>query len=189
MADPVSGGMATQLTNHADMLANIANSLEPIQRLISGAAYVMGCAFLFKAIYTLKAYGEARTMSSTQANIKEPLLYLFVGAIFIYLPTGVSLVLQTTFGAGATIIGYTTSTSSQLQALFGVGSAVGKPLTMIIQVIGLIAFIRGWVLITRASSQGQQPGGMGKGFMHVFGGIVALNIIKTLEIINATLYG
>lgn len=186
-----TGSWATcVLVNNADILKNIADSLEPIQELIRGAAYVMGCLFLFKAIYSLKVYGEARTMTSSNASVKEPLMYLLVGAMFIYLPTAIDLTMQTTFGttqiyAWAPV----NSKSDTINTLFGVGSPVAKPLTMLIQVIGLIAFIRGWVLVARASSQGQQPGGMGKGFMHVFGGIIALNIIKTLEIINATLYG
>lgn len=191
MATCTGGTVSCWIVDQADILKNIANSLEPIQHLITGAAYVMGCAFLFKAIYSLKVYGEARTMTSSNASVKEPLTYIFVGAMFIYLPTAVDLMLQTTFGSNAQILAYApiNSKNNTLETLFGVGSPVGRPLTMLIQVIGLIAFIRGWVLVARASSQGQQPGGMGKGFMHVFGGIVALNIIKTLEIINATLYG
>lgn len=191
MAECTAGQIQCKLLEQADVLKNLAESLLDIQHLISGAAYVMGIGFIFKAIYALKAYGEGRTMTSSNASMKEPLVYLLVGAILLYLPTAVDVVLATTFGANAQILAYApiNSKSSQIQGLFGAGSPVGRPLTMLIQVIGLIAFIRGWVLIARASSQGQQPGGTGKGLMHVFGGIIALNIIKTMEVINATLYG
>lgn len=191
MATCTAGKIQCKLLEQADVLMNLENSLGPVMELIRGTAYIMGCAFLFKAIYALKVYGEARTMTSSHTSIKEPLVYLLVGAIFIYLPTGIDVILATTFGANAEILAFApiNSKSSTIQTLFGVGSPVGRPLTMLIQVIGLIAFIRGWVLIARASGQGQQPGGTGKGLMHVFGGIIALNIIKTLEIINATLYG
>ena len=135
-------------------------------------------------------YGESKTMSASNASVKEPLVYLLVGAIFIYLPTGINLLVRTTFGRNAEILAYAPINSpSNLLALFGSGSPVAEPLTMFIQMIGLIAFIRGWVLIARASGHGQQPGGTGKGLMHVFGGIVALNIVKSVEVINATLYG
>jgi intracellular multiplication protein IcmC len=81
------------------------------------------------------------------------------------------------------------SSNETINSLFGSGSLVGAPLTMIIRVIGLIAFVRGWVLIARSASQGQPPGGTGKGLIHVFGGILAINIVGTLNMINTTLYG
>lgn len=184
------GGLACWAAGQADILTNIANSLAPVEKLITGGAYVMGCAFLFKAIYSLKVYGEARTMMSSNTSIKEPIAYLMVGAIFIYFPTGLDMVMQTTFGY-TNILQYApvNSENQAFSTLFGNGSAVGRPLTMIIQVIGLIAFVRGWVLIARSASQGQPPGGTGKGLIHVFGGILAINIVGTINMINNTLYG
>lgn len=192
MADATctGGSVACWLTSQANILNNIAANLAPVQRLITGGAYLIGCAFLFKAIYSLKVYGEARTMMSNNASIKEPAAYLFVGAIFIYLPTALSVMLQTTFQSD-NILQYAPVNGSNptLDTLFGSGSAIGRPLTMIIQVVGMVAFIRGWILIARSASQGQPPGGTGKGLMHVFGGILAINIVGTLYMINNTLYG
>ncbi|MCP0913189.1 MULTISPECIES: type IV secretion protein IcmC [Legionella] len=178
------------ITSNVDILNNIANSLKPVQRLLTGAAYLIGLSFAFKALYSLKVYGEARTMMSSNASIKEPVTYLLVAAIFIYFPTAFQVLLNTTFGY-ANPLSYSAigSENKTLNTLFGPNSLVGKPLTIIIQTIGLIAFIRGWVLISRSASQGQPPGGTGKGMMHVFGGILAMNIVGTLQIINNTLYG
>lgn len=192
MAAPTctGGTIACWIASQADILTNIAKTLEPVERLLTGAAYLIGVAFAFKAIYTLKVYGEARTMMSSNASIKEPLVYMMVAAIFIYFPTALGMVLQTTFGESS-ILQYApiNSKNSTLDTLFGGGSVVGRPLTMLIQVVGLVAFIRGWVLIARSASQGQPPGGTGKGLVHVFGGILAINIVATLQIINNTLYG
>lgn len=150
----------------------------------------MGCAFLFKAIYSLKVYGEARTMMSSNTSVKEPVVYLMVGAIFIYFPTAFSMLMQSTFGYQNVLQYAPVNSSNQaLDTLFGSGSAVGRPLSMLIQVIGLVAFVRGWVLIARSASQGQPPGGTGKGLVHVFGGILAINIVGTINMINNTLYG
>lgn len=184
------GTVACWMANQADVLSNIANSLVPVQRLVTGGAYVIGCAFLFKAIYSLKVYGEARTMMSNNTSMKEPIVYLMVGAVFIYFPTAFSVLMQTTFGY-QNVLQYApiNSNNQALDTLFGSGSAIGRPLSMIIQVIGLIAFVRGWILIARSASQGQPPGGTGKGFVHVFGGILAINIVGTINIINNTLYG
>ena len=184
------GTVACWIASQADILNNIANSLIPVQRLITGGAYVMGCAFLFKAIYTLKTYGEARTMMSSNASVKEPIVYLMVGAIFIYFPTAFSVLMQSTFGY-QNVLQYApiNSNNAALDTLFGSGSVVGRPLSILIQVIGLIAFVRGWVMIARSASQGQPPGGTGKGLVHVFGGILAINIVGTINMINNTLYG
>ncbi len=178
------------ISNQVDILSNIASNMESVQRMISGAAYLIGLAFAFKAIYSLKKYCEQRSMMSNETNIKDPLAHLLVAGILIYLPTGIQMMLVTTFGQ-PNILAYApiSSNNSSLDVLFGQDSAVGASLSIIIQTIGLIAFIRGWVLVARSASQGQPPGGTGKGLVHVFGGILAMNIVGTIQVINNTLYG
>ena len=39
------------ITSQADLLNNLANNLGPVQKLISGAAYLMGIGFAIKAMY------------------------------------------------------------------------------------------------------------------------------------------
>jgi intracellular multiplication protein IcmC len=178
------------ISGQANVLNNIANNLEPVMKLITGAGYLIGCAFLFKAIYSLKVYGEAKTMQSGNTSIKEPLAFLMVGALLIYSQTAFEILMQTSFGY-ENVLQYAPvgKGNNALNTLFGSGSLVGRPLSIIIQVVGYIAFIRGWVLIARSASQGQPPGGTGKGLMHVFGGILAINVVGTLQLINNTLYG
>lgn len=191
MAANCTGGQAAcWIASQVDIIKNITTSLAPIERLITGTAYLIGLGFALKALYTLKMYGESRTMMSSNSNIKEPLLYIFAAAMLIYLPTAFEYMMNTTFGYSSPLAyAPIDSRNSALDTLFGQDSAVGASLAMIIQVIGVVAFVRGWVLIARSGSQGQSPGGMGKGFVHVFGGILAMNIVGTLEIINNTLYG
>ena len=184
------GGVTDWLTSQANILNNIANNMLPVERLLTGAAYLIGLSFAFKALYSLKIYGEARTMMSSNTSIKEPLIYLIVAAIFIYFPTGFQVMMNTTFGySNVLAYGPVSSSNKTMDSLFGPDSLIGRPLALIIQTVGLVAFIRGWVLIARSASQGQQPGGTGKGLVHVFGGILAMNIVGTLQIINNTLYG
>lgn len=177
------------ITNNANLLQNIANNLMPVQTMIRGFAYVMGISFALKAIYTLKMYGEARTMMSGNTDVKGPLIYFLVAAVFLYFPTAMSVMLNSTFGS-SNVLEYQaiTSQSNVISTLFG-SDYIGRPLTIIIQTVGLVAFVRGWVLIARSASQGQPPGGAGKGLVHVFGGIFAMNIVATLEIVNNTIFG
>lgn len=173
-----------------DILKNIAQNVEPIQKLVSGSAYLLGLVFAFKALYSLKVYGEARTMMASGASVKEPLMYLFVAAIFLVSPQAISVLLTSTFGTSSIMqYGPISSGGQNYSKVFGTSSELARPLTMIIQTIGYFAFVRGWVMVARASSQGQQPGSTGKGLMHVFGGILAINIVSTLQIVNNTIYG
>ncbi|MCC5791951.1 MAG: type IV secretion protein IcmC [Legionellaceae bacterium] len=190
MATCTAGTVACWIVGQANILKNIAATLEPVERMLTGLAYVIGMAFAFKAIYSLKVYGEARTMMASNASLKEPLTYLLVAAVFIYFPTSMQIIMQTIYNEPS-VLQYapTDSPNSAIDALFGPGSPVGRPLSLIIQVVGIAAFIRGMVMVARAGGQGGQPGAMGKGMMHVFGGILAINIVKTLDIINNTLYG
>ncbi|HHF7346304.1 TPA: type IV secretion protein IcmC [Legionella feeleii] len=186
----MSGTSNSWIASQVDVLTNLATNLLPVERMVTGAAYVIGLAFAFKAIYSLKMYGEARTMMSSNTSIKEPVIYLIVAGMLIYFPTGMAIMLNTTFGS-SNILQYAPVNSNNplIGSLFGPGNQAGWALSVIIQVIGVIAFVRGWVLIARSASQGQPPGGTGKGLMHVFGGILAMNVVATLQIINNTLYG
>lgn len=178
------------LTGQADVLQNLANNLAPVQRLITGGAYIMGIGFAIKAMYAMRTFGEHKAASSGHSNAKEPLLYLLIAAVFIYFPTGIQVMLNTTFGTSS-ILEYspTASSNGTINTLFG-NSAIGAPLTLIIRTIGLWAFVKGWLMIARSASGsgGGQQGGTGKGFIHVFGGILAINIVQTIDIINNTLF-
>lgn len=172
--------------SQTSVLINIAKSLIPVQKLITGAAYIVGIAFALKALYSLKIYGEAKTMQSSSTSIKEPLFNMMIAAFLIFFPTGFELMMNTTFGY-SNVLAY--SDSSLTQSFFGGNSQLGNSVVIIFQTIGLYAFTRGWILISRAAGQGQQPGGTGKGLMHIFGGILAVNIVGTVEVIKNTLFG
>ncbi|OYV54139.1 MAG: type IV secretion protein IcmC [Legionella sp. 21-45-4] len=166
--------------------SNIAKSLLPVQSLISGFAYIMGILFIFKALMTLKQHGESKGSMSSNSSMKEPLVYFIVGGLLIYFPTTFEVVMNSTFGYSS-VLAY--SQESTMAGWLGGDNQLGLAITTIIQTIGLYAFVRGWVLIVRATSTGQPPGGVGKGLTHVFGGVLAINIVGTIELVNNTLTG
>lgn len=168
------------------ILTNIAHSLIPVQRLITGGAYLVGIGFAVKALFTLKTHGEQKSSMSSNSTLKEPILYFIVSAVFIYFPTAFEMLMNTTFGY-STVLSYSTGTA--MSDWLGSESDIGRALTIIIQTIGLYAFVKGWMMIAKSSSTGQPPNGTGKGLTHVFGGILAVNIVGTIEMINNTLLG
>lgn len=170
-----------------NIFVNFANSLGPVYKMVTGAAYVMGIAFAFKALYSLKVYGEMRTMMSGNTSMKEPLTYLLIAGMFIYMPTGFAVLMNTMFEQSNVLSYSQSSMSGAMGALFGSGS-FGQALTITVQTIGVIAFVRGWVIVGRSAGQGQQPGGTGKGIAHIIGGVLAMNIIGTMQVISNTLF-
>lgn len=175
------------LSSQTNVLTNLAQSLIPVENLVTGAAYLIGIGFAFKALFTLKTHGEQKSSLSGTGNMKEAIVYILVAAMLLYFPTGLGILMNSTFGY-SDVLAY--QPNAAFSGLFGSDSAVGKSLTIIIQVIGVFAFVRGWLMIAKAA-QGQSgaAGGTGKGLMHVFGGILAMNIVGTLQVIANTLYG
>lgn len=171
-----------------DVLHNLASSLVSVEYMLTGASYLMGIAFAMKALFTMKSHGEQRS-SMGASSLKEAGLYILVSAMLLYYPSAFEVIMNSTFGYSSPLAYASLSTTSPIFAnLFGADSSVGLSLTIIIQVVGLVAFIRGWVMIARSSAQGQH-GNIGKGLMHVFGGVLAMNIIGTLEVLYNTLFG
>jgi intracellular multiplication protein IcmC len=189
MSACTDGSVTCWINNQVNVLNNIATNVPAIDKMLTGGAFIMGLGFAVKALMCLKEMGEQRTMMSNRSSLKEPFLYFLVASMFLYLPSALATLMNTTFGYSSVLAYAPVDGNSALSGLFGSGSAAGQALARIIQTIGLIAFIRGWILIARAGGQGQQPGGMGKGLIHIFGGVLALNIVGTLQMVNNTLYG
>lgn len=57
----------------------------------------------------------------------------------------------------------------------------------IVRVVGYVSFVRGLVMLSHSADQGSQQGSFGKGFMHIIGGILAINIVETITVIGNTL--
>lgn len=170
-----------------DVLTNLAKSLVQVEYLLTGAAYLMGIGFAMKAFFTLKTHGEQRSSPSGMGNMKEAIVYTLVAMMFLYFPSAFQAIMNTTFGYSS-VLSY--SQNPYLTGIVGSDSEAGSAITLIIQVIGLFAFIRGWIMIARGANQGGQAQGQtGKGLMHIFGGILAINIVGTMEVLTNTLYG
>ncbi|NKB46539.1 MAG: type IV secretion protein IcmC [Legionellales bacterium] len=172
------------MADAVQMLTNLASVQPNLYKLVTGAAYVIGLAFIFRALYHLKIYGELRTMMASQTGLKEPLAYLFVGTMLLYLPTGFSTVMQTAFGYD-NVLAYTDwrTTSGSITGPGGVA------ILRLVQLVGAIAFVKGWMILARSAGQGggAQGNTTGKGLTHIFGGVAGMNIVGTANVISSTL--
>jgi intracellular multiplication protein IcmC len=120
-------------------------------------------------------------MMSSEHSIKKPITYLVVGGFLIYLPsaiqTGISTLWNTPYPT-AYLTNANTASSWQL--------VINNSFT-ILQLIGVIAFIRGLIILTQLGGHGGQPGTFWKGMTHIIGGILCINMYDTVRMIGATL--
>jgi intracellular multiplication protein IcmC len=160
---------------------NLSATYPSIWKLLTAASYVLGFLFALKAVYVLKIYGQNMSMMSQTGSIKGPIFYFLVAGALIYLPTMFGTILNTTFG-------YSTPKPLEYAAGGSVWTDQGlKAVLGIVQIVGLIAFIRGLIYIARAGDQGGQPGQMSRGLTHIIGGILAINIVGVKEVLWNTL--
>ena len=59
-----------------------------------------------------------------------------------------------------------------------------KPIMMLVRLIGVIAIIRGLVLLSRVGNPQSQPGSTGKALIHIIGGIMAARIGEVISFIK-----
>jgi intracellular multiplication protein IcmC len=131
-------------------------------------------------------------MMPALASVSGPLAKMAIGALLIYLPGTLDTVIYTFWGYGSSSVllswdstpnhpGSSTSTNIPL--------AILNAAAALIRLFGYIALINGFVVLSRVTKQGAPPGQWGKGIMHIIGGVLAINIIETVNVIWSTLFG
>lgn len=169
------------MPNFIDIVHRLQHTMGPLWHLITGGAFLMGLFFALKSIYTFKEYGEMRVMMSSSTDVRKPLGYLLIAIILMYVPFVGGQVTHTIFGSNS--FNYISGLGISGQDFKDTVNLMGN----IIEFIGMIAFIRGWILIVHTVNQQSQPGGFSKGLMHLIAGVLALNIFGTIKVLQATI--
>ncbi len=160
------------------MLIQFSEALPNLMRLVTALAYVMGFFFIVKGLMELKQFGESRSMMSQEHSLTKPLLAVFVGAMLIYLPATVQTGLST-FWTTPNPYGYLPSSSDDNW------SDLTSAAFMVVQLVGVIAFMRGLMMLTRVAGHGQDT--FGKAMAHIIAGILCINLYQFLQAIFSTL--
>lgn len=156
------------------IIGNISQSLNSVQRFVTGGAYLLGIIFVINAVFKFKNVANRTTQSSSQEKMFAPMMYFFFGMMLIYLPTALDIVANTTFGVG-NVLSYAPVKTFDLYSAMG----------LLIRTAGVLWFIRGCVLVAHSSNPGVRDGP--KGFVFIFAGIFAMNFDSTIAMINSTL--
>ncbi len=159
------------------MFANFSASAEAITKLIQYSSWIIGLYLVIGSVYKFAQLG-----SNPQLSPKVPISMFFVG-VAIFSLTGMISVFTSTMAMGNTGPGAILAPTA---GGFGATTAAGlSGVLLFIRMVGYLAFVRGWLLIN-AFGQGKE-GTLGRGLTHVFGGVAAINVQVTADIIANTL--
>lgn len=141
--------------------------------------YIVGLGLIFSGISQLKKLGNRTAFMNADSGVVGTLIRIVIGALLIFSPNFFEVITRTLFNSG--------NIENQL-AYPGTQTLITHlaPIIFVIQFIGMVAILRGFLILTKATGQGAQPGTLSKGFVHIFGGALAVNIVKTVDIVTST---
>lgn len=171
------------------VMVGLSSSLPPLFILTKAGCIALGVGLVFHAIMRLRYVPGGR---NNHEHIGPILLQILLGALLVQLDTVVA--------AGAESIFNANSFSSSSPLAYKVRSDAGwvsdratNILTAIlsfVQFVGYVSVARGIIELNRvANGQALQGVGIGKGLTHVIGGILASNIMLTVQMLGGTFFG
>jgi intracellular multiplication protein IcmC len=167
----------------ATMAQSLAGSAPGIKLLVSAFGMVAGLWLLVRAVSLLPQVSEGRVLPS------KPIWYLISGtALWSLLPF--LDVITGTMGAGASGSNILASGFAATQGLATPGGgeqfdATIKACLTIIQLVGLVAFVRGGLLL-KSIGDGKSDE-MGRALTHLLGGAACINITWAVSTLATTL--
>jgi intracellular multiplication protein IcmC len=171
------------------MYENLTTAFSELRYLIYSISYVTGIALAARGVMMYRIFANQTFGSAQRGEMAGPMVHIVVGAVLVYFPSAIDTSLTTLFGSSDIL---------RAESLFAYESIEGverwNKITLLIvrylSLIGLIAFFRGWIILSKMAHSGSQPGSIGKGITHIIGGVLLINIVDTVNIIAATLgYG
>lgn len=163
----------------SDILAHLRGQLPALWRVTTGFCYLMGIVMALKSIAQFRAFTDSR-QSAVSPEFKKPMISLILAMVFLYAPRMAKISLFTLFQVDSPTAYIPDAGGSDFSVMIQI-------LGNIVEFIGFVAFIRGWILLSHISHSGSQPGQFAKAMSYIIGGICALNIFGTWEIIKGTL--
>lgn len=172
--------MFSQLSEGAmEMLVSLTNQLQPWWVPIKMGGYFLGFILVVVALVDLGT--QEVSMMRRKLAIGKPLVGAITGLILLNLIPFMDMLSHTTFGAdSAKTLSYGVSQGDSPQRVMLYFSIT---ITML---VGLAGLIRGVYMIKHS---GEDPRQFWPALAHIFGGLVAVNIILFFEMLGGTFGG
>ncbi len=167
---------ANDIGNLPDVL--MAN-LGVIAQIMQTLSIFIGLGLFIGGMFQLKRYGEMRTMMSSQMSISGPMMTIIAGVAMLFSPVMISTLLVSFWGSGGVTDLNPGNTNS------GWGQYM-QPVLMLVRIIGIYAFMRGFVIAAKSGSHSGQPT-VGKALVHILAGIMCVHVVGTMKLIQSIL--
>lgn len=177
----------------------VNNVRDPVFQFGGWVCYSLGAWYIFKGLNKMSKYNtdpKAYSINAIMGNF-------FVGTLFMYIGGAKDMIMQSIFGgtigacgglAKAGTVDACNATAGLIDwAALGITPSASTATfdqtyiaaTVFFQIIGFIAFIRGWML-AKASVEGVGNTTMGQALTHIIGGALCMNMVLFLRAAQAT---
>lgn len=170
-------------------LKNLTSAYNSLVLLVVAISYVTGISLVVRGLMMYRIFANQTFGSAQRGEMAGPLVFIIVGTILIYFPSTLNTSVSTLFGSmDADIISAGASEMIGYQSLSKVEhwQEIADVVIKYVKFIGLIAFVRGWIILSKMGHSGSQPGSVGKGTIHIIGGILLINIVDTFNMLATT---
>jgi intracellular multiplication protein IcmC len=163
----------------------VKNIYAPAFNLLGALAFVIGVFFIVKGMMRGAKVGTDPRAASPAIIIT----YLVIGGILVSAAPMLTTMLSSLFGVG------TVDSVSSADILAWAKTATGADMTAAnnamravlawVQIIGAIAFIRGF-MVMKSAVEGSGQATIAQGLTHIIGGVLAINIFSSLQMFDKT---
>lgn len=181
------GGTTLDGTEGLDVMMQnfVLNIHMPMMQLVAFISILVGLVYIVRGLYKSAKIGSGAQGSDPKSII----VHFVIGAILISTGTSFYDVMQSLFGDRLVTDTFTYSGIAWSKLTGSADSAANAKKTVnavfaFIQIIGIIAFTRGWLVLKAAMDGGQAT--IPQGIVFVVAGVMAVNITKMVEIFNTT---
>ena len=181
-AGAVTGGPGLD----AMMASFVGNIKAPIEDLVSGIAIACGLFMIVRGLVKASKYGfdpKTNSINSIVSCLVFGALLMTVGDNLNYMLTSVFGSSTITTATGGSVLSWAFVSAlgaGSAQFANGIAAALG-----FVQIIGTIAFVRGWLVLKKAVD-GNGQATLAQGITHIVGGVLAINIMTFLQIMDYT---
>lgn len=170
------------MNDASSMAANLAALIPDAVVFMNAIVSLLAVGLFIAAVNKLVSHAKGRDGT----RLSTPVMLLLSGTMLWNLGMAATSLLETTFGDGtstSTLMTYAGSDSmpSETQAFL-------KVLIMAIRLYGYYAFAAGWWKVRNiGAGTHASESAFGSAFWHIVGGICAINIVQSVNVITSTL--
>lgn len=166
--------------NIPEFAHHVIENLARFGGILQVFAIAGGLGLFMTSLFEFKRYGETRTFMSQQLTIARPLMLMMGGVMLLIMPTLIGTFMLAFWGS-ANPLAYQPANNSGWEPLVPV-------IIAFVRLVGVGSFMRGIFLISRTGGAGHsQPGTLMKAVLHMFGGVLCINIVATEQLLRSIL--